>query len=67
MSSLLAIYYYLKVQRLTDENGWYSVKDVSKVVSLSVDRTRRLLSVLVLGSEIETKIVAWHNEYRCLK
>ena len=67
MSSTIAIYYFLKHEKYLDVDKWFTVKEVSKVISLSVDRTRRHLSLLVYSGDLETKVDGWCNVYRFKK
>jgi len=64
MGNRIAIYYFLKAEFKSSPSKWFSVKDVSKVVNLSIQRTRRHLSELAISQEIETKIDGWSNIYR---
>ena len=64
MGNKLAIYYFLKCEFVRDPDAWFSVKDVSAVVDLSIQRTRRHLSELSICGDIETKIDGWSNIYR---
>lgn len=64
MSNTLAVYFLLECRYLKDSSKWLSVREVSSVIHLSVDRTRKHLSLLVLSGDLETKIDGWHNVYR---
>ena len=65
MSNQLAILYLLKFTKASDSDKWLSVKDVAKEINLSIDRTRKHLSLLVYADELETRVDGWKNVYRC--
>ena len=60
MSNQKAIFWFLKCHR----DDWFSVRDVSKCMDLSIDRTRKHLTLLVLEDKIDTKVDGWRNIYR---
>jgi len=64
LSNRLAIYWFLRCQFDRDGNRWFSVKELSGVIGLSIDRTRKHLSLLAINQDIETKIDGWKNVYR---
>jgi hypothetical protein len=64
MSNLIAIYYLMENKLLKDYDRWWSVKEISKEINLSIDRTRKHLSLLTLSGDIETKVEGWKNVYR---
>lgn len=64
MSYTLAVYFYLKSESVTNPDKWFSVREVASVIKLSVDRSRKHLSLLVMGGDLETKIEGWFNVYR---
>ena len=64
MSNRLTIFYFLKCEFMKDEDSWFTVKDVAKAVNLSIDRTRKHLSLLAINKKIVTKIDGWKNIYR---
>jgi len=64
MSNRLAIFYFLKSEFLKDSDVWFSVKDVSCALNLSIDRTRKHLSVLSIKGDVVTRIDGWRNIYR---
>lgn len=47
-----------------DSDKWFRIREVASAVSLSVDRTRKHLSVLALKGEVETRVEGWCNVYR---
>lgn len=49
---------------MTNPDKWFSVREVASVIKLSVDRSRKHLSLLVMGGDLETKIEGWFNVYR---
>lgn len=67
MSNSLAIFYFLKSEFHKDPDRWFSVREVASVIDLSIDRTRKHLSLLVMGGDAQTKIDGWSNvyKYRC--
>jgi len=67
MSYRLAILLFFKNSYLKDADRWFSVKDVSKVMSLSINRARSHLTFLVLERELETKVDGWSNIYKLKK
>jgi hypothetical protein len=64
MSNRLAIFYFLKSEFLKDKDVWFSVRDVSCALNLSIDRTRKHLSVLSIRGDVVTRIDGWRNIYR---
>ena len=64
MGSEKAAYYFLKSEYLRNSESWVSAKDVSSAIDLSIDRTRRVLTGLVLGGLVVTKIDGWRNYYK---
>ena len=60
-----AILYYLKHECKINSSRWFSVREIAKEIDLSVDRTRRHLTILVLKNELETKINKFWNVYKC--
>ena len=64
MSNTLAIYYFLKSEYQKDPDRWFKVREVASAINLSVDRTRKHLSLLRLGSDAEMKIDGWCNVYK---
>jgi predicted ArsR family transcriptional regulator len=62
-NSSMAIKYFLKSEFLKDKSRWFSVREVSKHLGLSIDRTRRHLSWLVLKGKLKTRVDGWHNVY----
>jgi hypothetical protein len=65
VSNALAIFYFLKCRFQENPNKWYSVRDVASTINLSIDRSRKHLTFLVLQGEIETRVDGWKNVYRC--
>jgi len=61
---MLAIYFYLKCEFQKDPEKWFKVRDVASVIDLSIDRTRKHLSLLRLGNTVESKIEGWCYVYR---
>jgi len=59
-----AIFFYLRSEFRVSPDRWFSVREVAGVVDLSINRTRRYLTLLVLSGCLDTKIVGFHNEYR---
>ena len=64
MSNSLAIYFFLKCEFQRDPDKWFNVREVSSIIKLSVNRTRRHLSILCLANNAETKVEGWCNVYR---
>ena len=64
MSNNLAIYFFLKCEFQKDPERWFKVREVASVIGLSIDRTRKHLTLLCLASDAETKIDGWSNIYR---
>jgi len=64
VGSELAIYFWLNLRYLEDDAKWFTIRDVAKAVDLSIDRTRRVLSLLALKGEIKTRIDGFKNVYR---
>ena len=64
MSNKLAIYYFMKCEYQKDPENFLSAKDISREFELSLDRTRRHLSLLVFDGKLETHVDGWCNVYR---
>jgi hypothetical protein len=64
LSNTLAIYYFLKCEFQKDPERWFTVREVASAINLSVDRTRKHLSLLRLGDDAEMKVEGWFNVYR---
>lgn len=64
MSSLIDIYQFLKTEKEKDPLNWFTVREVSKIFCLSVDRTRKHLSLLVLSDDAERRLEGWFYQYR---
>ena len=64
MSNTVAIYYFLKSEFQKDSDRWFKLREVSSVIGLSLDRTRKHLNLLRLGGDVETKVDGWCNVYR---
>jgi predicted ArsR family transcriptional regulator len=64
VSKLLAIYYFLEKEHIQDSEKWFTARDLSKAVELSIDQTRRHLCSLRISGDVETKISGWFNVYR---
>lgn len=59
-----AIYYFLKSEFQKDSDKWFNVREVASIIELSINRTRRYLSLLCLANDAETKTHKWGNVYR---
>lgn len=64
MSNTIAIYFFLKSEFHKDPEKWFKVRDVASVIKLSIDRTRKHLSLLRMGHDVEIKIEGWCHVYR---
>ena len=64
MSNTLAIYFFLKSEFQKDPERWFKVREVASTINLSIDRTRKHLSLLTMGNDAETKVEGWCNVYR---
>ena len=64
MSNQLAIYFFLKCEYIKDPDRWFNVREVASIIKLSINRTRRHLSLLCLANDAKTKIEGWRNVYR---
>ncbi len=64
MSFKETIKLFMELQDKTQPDKWFSIKEVSSEVKLSIDRTRKHLTVLVLSGILETKVDGWHNVYK---
>lgn len=59
-----AIYYFLEAKYKDNENDWFNVREIAQEIDLSIHRTRRHLTILVLKNKLETKINKFWNVYR---
>lgn len=64
MSNLLAIYYFLEKEYIIDPEKWFTAKDVSKEIGISIFRTRVHLCSLQRADDVERKIEGWFFVYR---
>jgi len=64
VSNQLAIYFFLKCEFQRDPDKWFNVREVASIIKLSINRTRRHLSLLCLANDAETKVEGWCNVYR---
>ena len=64
MGNSIAIYYFLKCEFYKNPEKWFKVREVASIINLSINRTRRHLSLLCLSGELETKVSGWCNIYR---
>ena len=64
MSNQLAIYFFLKCEFQRNPEAWFKLREVASKINLSLDRTRKHLSLLCLAGDAETKIDGWCNVYR---
>ena len=59
----LAIKYFLKSEFLKDRERWFTTREISGKLGLSVQRTRRYLSLLSLNGNVKTRVDCWSNVY----
>jgi len=64
LSNSLAIYFFLKCEYQKNPERWFTVREVASIISLSINRTRRHLSLLCLSDDAETKVRGWCNVYQ---
>jgi len=64
LSNYLTFYWFLKYQHTIDPEKWFSVKDISKEFGVSIDRTRKHLSLLSMNGDAQTKVDGWCNVYK---
>jgi len=64
MSFLLTIYYFLEKEFIRDSDKWFTAKEISYEVGLSIDQTRRHLCSLRISGDVETKVEGWYDVYR---
>lgn len=55
---------FLHKKNRMDCDAWFSIREVASEVELSVDRTRKHLSLLVIEGLVETKVSGWKNVYK---
>jgi len=63
----LAIKYFLKSEFLNDRDRWFTTREVSTKLGLSINRTRRYLSLLSLNGKLKTRVDGWSNVYSFYK
>lgn len=60
-----AFVYFLEAQALKNPDKWWSIRELSCEMELSYDRTRKILTGLVLGEVgVRTKIEGLCNVYK---
>jgi len=64
VSNKLAIYFFLKCEYTKDPDRWFNVREVASIIKLSINRTRRHLSLLCFANDAETRVEGWCNVYR---
>jgi len=64
MSYKKTIKLFMELQDKKQPDKWFSIKEVSSEVELSIDRTRKHLTLLVLSDILDTKVDGWHNVYK---
>lgn len=64
MSYARTILLFMELAEIKQPAKWYCIKEVSSEINLSIDRTRKHLTKLVLAGLLDTKINKWHNVYR---
>jgi predicted ArsR family transcriptional regulator len=62
-----AIYYFIKLENRINPDKWFNVREIAKQIDLSIHRTRRHLTCLVLKDKLETKINNVWNVYKVRK
>jgi predicted ArsR family transcriptional regulator len=60
VSNRSAIYWFLRCHK----EEWFTVREVAGEIGLSIDRTRKHLTLLVFDDKVDTKVDGWHNIYR---
>lgn len=64
MSNKDSIYYFLLSESYKDNERFFKVKEIAQEISLSVDRTRKNLNLLVLQKKVEMRVDGWLNTYK---
>jgi predicted ArsR family transcriptional regulator len=64
VSYLLAIYYFLEKEYIKDANKWFTAREISKEIGISIFRTRQHLSSLRMSKDVEQKVEGWCNVYK---